>query len=76
MISIFFYWSTPMIITTMTFAIYIYLGNELTAGKAFVVISAFQVLCFSLRDLPTSIADTINAWNSFKRIEKFLLDEK
>lgn len=37
-------WITPILIINVTFALYIFMGNSLTAEKAFTIISVFGVL--------------------------------
>ncbi|XP_041970272.1 probable multidrug resistance-associated protein lethal(2)03659 [Aricia agestis] len=53
---------------------YISFGNELTAAKVFVIFSYYDILKYTLVDfLPLSIAFTLEAYVSVKRVQEFLL---
>ncbi|XP_022801988.1 multidrug resistance-associated protein 1-like isoform X2 [Stylophora pistillata] len=66
----------PFLVSLATFTVYVLLGNELTAKKAFVAISLFNILRFPLMMLPRVIVNVIQAQVSFHRLEQFLrLDE-
>ena len=65
----------------MTFATYslINLNNpneRLTADKAFVALSLFEVLRFPLAILPLLISNMVQATVSVKRLSKFLMSEE
>jgi ABC-type multidrug transport system fused ATPase/permease subunit len=45
-------WLSPMLIINATFAMYVLLGNQLTAANTFTLISLFQILQEPLRSLP------------------------
>ncbi|KAJ7390689.1 Multidrug resistance-associated protein 1 [Desmophyllum pertusum] len=51
----------PFMVSLATFAIYVLTGNELTASKAFVAISLFNILRFPLVMLPNVIISLIQA---------------
>lgn len=70
-----FWLSSPLIIS-FTFLVYLNLGNEITAPKAFTTIMLFQILQYPMRMLPTALAEVIQMWSSIKRIEKFLLSKE
>ena len=72
MFNIFFYWLTPMMVTSSTFLTYILMGETLTPIQAFTIVSTFLVLGSALRALPNAVAEVINAYVSVKRIEEFL----
>ena len=72
MFNIFFYWLTPMMVTSSTFLTYILMGESLTPIQAFTIVSTFLVLGSALRALPNAVAELINAYVSVKRIEEFL----
>ncbi|KAL9964349.1 hypothetical protein ACROYT_G027978 [Oculina patagonica] len=62
----------PFLVSLATFAIYVMTGNELTASKAFVAISLFNILRFPLVMLPNVIISLIQARVSLKRLTEFL----
>jgi len=62
----------PTLVAISTFAIYIFTGHELTASKAFVALSLFNVMRFPLVMLPDVIVTTIQARVSLKRLQEFL----
>jgi len=62
----------PFLVSIATFAIYVLTGNELTASKAFVAISLFNILRFPLVMLPNVIISLIQARVSLKRLTEFL----
>ena len=62
----------PFIASCVTFALHVYTGNELTAKKAFVTISLFNIIEFPLSIMPRILSDIMSANVSLKRISKFL----
>ena len=62
----------PFVVSCATFVLYVFLGNELTAEKAFVAISLFNIMRFPLFILPTIISNIVQYGVSAKRITKFL----
>ena len=46
-------------VSLATFVVYVYTGNELTASKAFVALSLFNLLSFPVTMLPNIITSTI-----------------
>lgn len=60
-------------IVSFTFLLYIGLGEEITAAKAFFTIIIFNILQYPIRLLPSAISEIFQIWSSLKRIEKFLL---
>ena len=70
-------WLAPKMILVATFATFVLTtGEALTPAVAFTVMSLFSYLQFILQFLPNSISITIDGFNGFKRIEKFLLAEE
>ncbi|XP_015764594.1 PREDICTED: multidrug resistance-associated protein 1-like, partial [Acropora digitifera] len=66
----------PFLVSLATFAIYVMTGNELTASKAFVAISLFNILRFPMVLFPSIIVSVIQAQVSLQRLTDFLsLDE-
>ena len=72
MVITFLFWAGPPLIIASTFGMYIYLGNEITASKAFTTIMLLNLLQFSLTHIPSCLLDLIQIWSSLKRIGKFL----
>ena len=64
--------TSPFILSS-TFALYIFLGNEMTAPIAFSAIILFRLLEFPLMIYPTAISEVAKVWISLKRVEKYLL---
>ncbi|KAK2566746.1 Multidrug resistance-associated protein 1 [Acropora cervicornis] len=62
----------PLLVSLSTFSVYVLLGNELTAGKAFVAISLFNILRLPLTLLPRVVVNFIQAQVSNHRLEEFL----
>lgn len=54
-------------VSLATFAVYVLLGNELTAGKAFVAISLFNILRFPLTVLPRVVMNFIQVCRARQR---------
>ena len=54
-----------------TFAVYVLLDNELTAKKAFVAISLFNILRFPLMMLPRVIVNVIQVSSDFVQTGPF-----
>ena len=61
-------------VSLATFAVYVLLGNELTAGKAFVAISLFNILRFPLTVLPRVVMNFIQVCRAFQRTLLHLTD--
>lgn len=72
-----FSWSVaPFMVSLVTFITYTLMGNDLTAQKAFVSLSLFNLLRFPLAMLPMMITALVEASVSLKRIRNFLLLEE
>ncbi|KDO34469.1 hypothetical protein SPRG_00533 [Saprolegnia parasitica CBS 223.65] len=71
------YNGVPSLVTIVSFATYIYLGNTLDVGTALTSLALFNILRFPLFMLPNVINSLVEAQVSFKRLtEFFLLDER
>ncbi|RDD40608.1 Multidrug resistance-associated protein 1 [Trichoplax sp. H2] len=71
--AVYFTWANaPFLVALATFTTYVLSGNTLTASKAFVSISLFNVLSYPITTLPASIAVIIQASVSLKRLSDFL----
>jgi len=67
---------TPALILNAVFGTYIALDNELTASKAFTIISLFYILQEPIRSLPILITSVLEGYVSLKRIQSFLFSEE
>ena len=63
---------SPFLVSMLTFSIYIALGGELNAQKAFVSISLFNLLRIPLIMIPNMLSGLILTIVSMKRINRFL----
>lgn len=63
----------PVLVSFMTFLVYVAVGNELTAAKAFTAIALFQNLRFPLGAFPNVVSLVTEANVACKRIQTFLL---
>ncbi|RLN87298.1 hypothetical protein BBJ28_00023179, partial [Nothophytophthora sp. Chile5] len=76
-LSIFTLWSTPLFVSTVSFAVYtIAMGEMLTATQVFTAIALFNALRDPLRDLPTVIQQCIQARVSLGRVSEYLALEE
>lgn len=58
---------TPLLVTMLTFGIYVGMGKELTASVAFSSLALFNVMRFPLNIFPMLIAQLVEAKISVKR---------
>uniref|UniRef100_A0A1I8GNJ2 ABC-type glutathione-S-conjugate transporter n=1 Tax=Macrostomum lignano TaxID=282301 RepID=A0A1I8GNJ2_9PLAT len=67
----------PFLVMVLTFITYIYSGDDhiLTASKAFVSLTLFNILRFPIMVLPLTVTQTVNAYVSIKRIQSFLFED-
>jgi len=63
----------PTLVSISSFAVYVMLGNELTAAIAFTSLALFNILRFPLALLPMSVASALEAGLSLERIRSFLV---
>ncbi|KAL9538569.1 hypothetical protein MBANPS3_010833 [Mucor bainieri] len=67
----------PILVTLVSFFVFTKVqGNELTAPIAFTVISIFSELRFALNVIPETMIQSIQAYSSIKRIQKFLDEDE
>ncbi|GAN04018.1 multidrug resistance-associated ABC transporter [Mucor ambiguus] len=67
----------PILVTLVSFFVFTKIqGNELTAPIAFTVISIFSELRFALNVIPETMIQSIQAYSSIKRIQKFLDEDE
>ncbi|GAV08511.1 hypothetical protein RvY_18193 [Ramazzottius varieornatus] len=69
---VYFWATTPMIMSVLTFTTYVWMGNSLTAAKVFTCLSVFGLVIVPLNAIPWIITGTVEAWISAKRLQKFL----
>ncbi|CAD8189167.1 unnamed protein product [Paramecium octaurelia] len=70
--NVFFGWLTPQLILSLSFGVYVYMGNELTPSKVFPIISLLLMLASNLQILPISYNSLQEALLSLKRVSAFL----
>eukprot|EP00210_Caulerpa_lentillifera_P008090 g7724.t1 len=75
-INVFIVTSVPAIVSVSTFAVYVSLGNDLTASKAFVSLTLFNILRFPLFQLPQVITQLTQAGVSLRRLEGFMMSQE
>ncbi|XP_065643858.1 multidrug resistance-associated protein 1-like isoform X2 [Hydra vulgaris] len=66
----------PILVSLSTFTVYVLLGNNLDAEKAFVAVSLFNIMKFPLFSLPLVIANIAQYNVSAKRLSKFLKSDE
>ncbi|RUS92073.1 hypothetical protein EGW08_000097 [Elysia chlorotica] len=69
---VFFWATTPVLISILTFTTYVIMGNKLTAAKVFTSLSLFLMLIGPLNAFPWVINGLVESWVSLKRVEKFV----
>lgn len=66
---VYFWATTPVIISILTFATYVLLGNQLTAATVFTSIALLNMLISPLNAFPWVLNGMTEAWVSIKRIQ-------
>ncbi|KAJ7321461.1 Multidrug resistance-associated protein 7 [Desmophyllum pertusum] len=69
---VYFWATTPVIISILTFTTYALLGNKLTAAKVFTSVALFNMLISPLNAFPWVLNGLMEAWVSVQRIQAFL----
>ncbi|XP_078671973.1 ATP-binding cassette sub-family C member 10-like [Branchiostoma floridae x Branchiostoma belcheri] len=69
---VYFWATTPVLISILTFTTYSALGNKLTAAKVFTSVALFNMLISPLNAFPWVINGLMEAWVSVKRLQAFL----
>ncbi|XP_078352062.1 ATP-binding cassette sub-family C member 10-like isoform X2 [Oculina patagonica] len=69
---VYFWATTPVIISILTFTTYALLGNKLTAAKVFTSVALFNMLISPLNAFPWVLNGLMEAWVSVKRLQAFL----
>ncbi|EDQ90327.1 uncharacterized protein MONBRDRAFT_18722 [Monosiga brevicollis MX1] len=75
-VSSFSWTAAPFLVSLVTFIAYTLSGNTLTAEKAFVSLSLFNILRFPMAMLPMMITSLVEATVSVNRLRTFLLHEE
>ena len=63
--------TTPVLISVLTFVIYVLLGNTLTAARVFTSVALFAMLTGPLNAFPWVLNGLVEATVSIRRLEKF-----
>ncbi|XP_072032229.1 ATP-binding cassette sub-family C member 10-like [Amphiura filiformis] len=69
---VYFWATTPVFISILTFTTYAALGHQLTAAKVFTSVALFNMLIGPLNAFPWVINGVIEAWVSIKRLQTFM----
>ncbi|XP_061173578.1 ATP-binding cassette sub-family C member 10-like [Saccostrea echinata] len=69
---VYFWATTPVLISILTFTTYTLLGNTLTAAKVFTSLSLFLMLISPLNAFPWVLNGLMEAWVSLKRLQSFV----
>ncbi|XP_030766381.1 multidrug resistance-associated protein 7 [Sitophilus oryzae] len=69
---VYFWATTPVLISILTFVTYVLMGNKLTAATVFTCIALLNMLIAPLNAFPWVLNGMMEAWVSVKRIQKFL----
>jgi ATP-binding cassette subfamily C (CFTR/MRP) protein 10 len=71
---VFFWATTPIFVSLTTFAVYVWMGGDLTPGKAIAALSLFSTLITPLNAYPWVINGAVEANVSRRRLSLFLKD--
>ncbi|XP_054723958.1 ATP-binding cassette sub-family C member 10-like [Uloborus diversus] len=69
---VYFWATTPVIMSYLTFTLFSALGYELTAARVFTSIALFHMLIMPLNAFPWVLNGLMEAWISLKRVNSFL----
>ncbi|XP_058197384.1 ABC transporter C family member 5-like isoform X2 [Rhododendron vialii] len=72
----FFFWSSPIFVSAVTFGTSILLGGELTAGAVLSALATFRILQEPLRNFPDLVSMMAQTKVSLDRISVFLQEEE
>ncbi|XP_041353425.1 ATP-binding cassette sub-family C member 10-like [Gigantopelta aegis] len=68
---VYFWATTPVLISIITFTTFVLMGNKLTAAKVFTSLSLFLMLIGPLNAFPWVINGLMESWVSMKRVTAF-----
>ena len=66
---VYFWATTPVLLSVILIGIYAYMGQELTAARIFTALTLINMLIFPLNAYPWVINGTIEGWVSLKRLQ-------
>ncbi|XP_024945247.1 multidrug resistance-associated protein 7 isoform X2 [Cephus cinctus] len=69
---VYFWATTPVLISILTFSTYVFLGNKLTAKTVFTSMALLNMLIGPLNAFPWVLNGITEAWVSIKRIQRIL----
>jgi ATP-binding cassette subfamily C (CFTR/MRP) protein 10 len=69
---VYFWATTPVLISILTFSTYVLMGNKLTAATVFTGIALLNMLISPLNAFPWVLNGLTEAWVSIKRIQRLL----
>ncbi|GFQ88371.1 multidrug resistance-associated protein 7 [Trichonephila clavata] len=69
---VYFWATTPVLISFLTFTVFALIGYSLTAAKVFTSIALFNILIMPLNAIPWVLNGIVEAWISVKRVSVFL----
>jgi len=70
--SVFLWAGSPMLVALITFAFYVYGGNELKPSTAFAALALFNVMRFPLNTLPMIIGLIVESATALERLQGYL----